>query len=183
MPKKKQKLTDSSDPEIFGTDDYFIHLITSCSTAKPMEFNPSELIKKKEGTFSAPDQIVSYMDKRMKQCLTKDEREALIKDHQRPDSTSCKVPAVDKYVKEFLGKKFPKEKDSELAKIQAAALLPIGPLTSAWNSLLQRGADEGPDMPVRASEVITMIQCTLCVSLEIYQNLFLKQDVPKFWKR
>ena len=162
-PKKKQKLTDGSDPEISGTDDYFIHLITSCSTAKSMEFDPSELVKKKEGTFSAPEQIASYLDKRMKRCLTKDEREALIKDHPRPDSASCKVPAVDKYVKEFLGKKFPKEEDSELAKIQAAALLPICPLTSAWNSLLQCGADEDPDMPVRASEVITMIQCTLCL--------------------
>ena len=128
-----------------------------------MEFDPSELVKKKEGTFSAPEQIASYLDKRIKRCLTKDEREALIKDHLRPDSASCKVPAVDKYVKEFLGKKFPKEEDSELAKIQVAALLPICPLTSAWNSLLQCGADEDPDMPVRASEVITMIRCTLCL--------------------
>ena len=39
-PKKKQKLTDGSGPEISGTDDYFIYLITSCSTAKPMEFDP-----------------------------------------------------------------------------------------------------------------------------------------------
>ena len=29
LPKKKQKLTDCSDPEISGTDDYFIHLIMS----------------------------------------------------------------------------------------------------------------------------------------------------------
>ena len=65
-----------------------------------------------------------------------------------PDFASCKVPAVDKYVKEFLGKKFPKEEDSGLAKIQAAALLLICPLTSAWNSLHQCGADEDPDMPI-----------------------------------
>ena len=29
LPKKKQKLTNSSDLEISGTDDYFIHLIMS----------------------------------------------------------------------------------------------------------------------------------------------------------
>ena len=37
-----------------GTD-YFIDLFTSCSTAKSIEFDPSELVKKKEGMFSAPD--------------------------------------------------------------------------------------------------------------------------------
>ena len=88
-----------------------------------MEFDPSELVKKKEGAFSAPDQIPGYLDKRMKWCLTKDEHEALIKDHRWPDSVSCKVPALDKYVKEFLGKKSPKEEDRKLAKIPAAALL------------------------------------------------------------
>ena len=88
-----------------------------------MEFDPSESVKK-AGMFTAPDQIASYLDKRMKQCLTKDKLEVLIKDHPWPDSMSCKVPVINKYVKEFLGKKFPKEEDSGLAKIQAAALLP-----------------------------------------------------------
>ena len=65
----------------------------------------------------------------MKQCLTKDEHEALIKDHPKPDLSSCKVPPVDKFMKEFLGKRFPpKEEGGELAKIQTAALLPICPL-------------------------------------------------------
>lgn len=39
-------------------------------SAKQMEFDPSELVKKKEGTFVAPP-IVSYLEKRMKQCLTR----------------------------------------------------------------------------------------------------------------
>ena len=60
----------------------------------------------------------------MKQCLTKEERKALIKDHPRPDSSSRKVLSVDKYTK-FLGKRFLKEEDSEQAKVQAAALLPV----------------------------------------------------------
>ena len=99
----------------------------------------------------------------MKRCLSKEEREALIKDHPRPDSPSCKVPAVDKYIKEFLGKRFPKEEDGELAKIQAAALLPVCPLASGWNSLLESGANEDPDMLVPVADVITMIQQTICL--------------------
>ena len=87
---------------------------------KPMDFDPSELVKK-AGKLTAPYQITSYLDKKMKQCLTKDELEVLIKDYPWLDFASCKVPAIDKYVKEILGKKFLKEEDSELAKIQAAA--------------------------------------------------------------
>ena len=71
-----------------------------------MEFDPAELVKKKEGTFCAPTVIADYLEKRMKRCLTKDEHEALIKDHPKPDLPACKVPAVDKFMKEFLGKRF-----------------------------------------------------------------------------
>ena len=113
------------------------------------------------------------MEKRMKRCLTKDEREALIKDHPKPDLPACKVPAVDKFMKEFLGKRFPKEKDGELAKIQAAALLPICPLAFAWNSLLDSGAGEDPEMLVPVTDVISMIQRTICL-IGMHQNLFLR---------
>ena len=97
----------------------------------------------------------------MKRYLTKDEHEALIKDHPKPDSPSCKVPAVDKFMKEFLGKRFPKEEDGELAKIQAATLLPICSLAFAWNSLLEIGADKDPDMLVPVTDVVSMIQRTI----------------------
>lgn len=128
-----------------------------------MEFDPAELVKKKEGTFCAPAVIADYLEKRMKRCLTKDEREALIKDHPKPDLPACKVPAVDKFIKEFLGKRYPKEEDGELAKIQAATLLPICPLAFAWNSLLDSGAGEDPEMLVPVTEVISMIQRTICL--------------------
>ena len=36
-----------------------------------MEFDPAELVKKKEGTFCAPAVIVNHLEKRTKQCLTK----------------------------------------------------------------------------------------------------------------
>ena len=72
----------------------------------------------------------------MKHCLTKEEREALFKEHPRPDLDSCVPPKVDKYMSEFWGKRMSKERDSELAKIQSAVLASIHPLTSTWQLLL-----------------------------------------------
>ena len=57
-----------------------------------------ELVKKKEGMFCALAVIADYLEKRMKQCFTKDD---LIKDHPKPDLLSCKVPAVDKFKRIF----------------------------------------------------------------------------------
>ena len=74
-----------------------------------------------------------YLDKHMKRCLSKEEREAMFKE---PDLQSCNPPKVDKYMSEFLGKRLPKEHDAELAKIQAAILAGVRPLTSAWQLLL-----------------------------------------------
>ena len=81
----------------------------------------------------------SYLDKHMKRCLTKEEREALFKEHPRPNLDSCVPPKIDKYMSEFLGKHVPKERDSELAKIQSAILASVRPLTSAWQLLLEAG--------------------------------------------
>ena len=106
---------------------------------------------------------MDYLENRMKWYLTKDEHKALIKDHPKPGSPSCKVPAVDKFMKEFLDKRFPKE-DRELAKIQAATLLLIYPLAFAWNSLLESRADKDPDMLVPVTDVISMIQHTICLT-------------------
>ena len=82
----------------------------------------------KEGKFRAPFVIADYLEKRMKWCLTKDECKVLTKDHTKSDSPSCKVPPIDRSMKIFLGKTFPEEEHGELAKIQAATLLPICPL-------------------------------------------------------
>jgi len=88
-PIKKQKLTNQTNLDV---------------STKQMEFNPMKLVKQKGGNFVAPEVITSYLDKILKQCLSKEEREALIKDHPRPDLPSCKVSVIDKYIKEFLGK-------------------------------------------------------------------------------
>ena len=73
------------------------------------------------------------------------------------------APKVDKYISEFLGKKFPKERDTELAKVQTAILACIRPLTSAWQDLLEEGLDEDTGMTVPATDVLSVIQRTLCL--------------------
>ena len=99
----------------------------------------------------------------MRRRLTKEEREALLKDHPRPDMASCKVPVVDKYIREFLGKRFPKDMDTELTKIQTGVLNIVCPLATAWSSLLEQGMAEDQDLVVPASQVAALIQRTICM--------------------
>ena len=40
------------------------------------QFDPASLVKSKEGTFSVPSTIKEYLNKHMKHCLSKEEREA-----------------------------------------------------------------------------------------------------------
>ena len=44
-----------------------------------------------------------YLNKHLKRCLPKEEREALSKEHPRLDLYSTVPPKVDKYLQEFLG--------------------------------------------------------------------------------
>ena len=78
-------------------------------------FDPSSLVKTKEGTFRAPQAIEKYLNKHLKRCLSKEEREAIFKEHPKPDLDSSMPPKADRYMIDFLGKHFPKEKASELS--------------------------------------------------------------------
>ena len=126
-------------------------------------FDPASLVKSKEGTFLAPPMMKKYLDKHMKRCLSKEERDAMFKEHPKPDLQSCNPPKVDKYISEILGKRLPKEQESELSKIQSAILAGVRPLTSAWQLLLDNGLENDLEMVVPASEVLTLIQCSLCM--------------------
>ena len=77
-------------------------------------FDPASLVQSRESTFTPPDQIVKYLQKNFKHCLSKQEREALFKEHRRPDTAVCVVPRVDKYITDFLGRRMPKDRDAEL---------------------------------------------------------------------
>ena len=126
-------------------------------------FKPGSLVKSKEGTFQVPSDIKEYLDKYMKRCLTKEEREALFKQHPRPNLDSCLPPKVDKYMSEHLGKRFPRERDTELSKIQTAILASIRPLTLAWQHLVEAKLEDNQSMVVPATEVLTLIQQTICM--------------------
>ena len=64
---------------------------------------------------------------------------------------------------EFPGKHMSKEHDRKLSKIQAAILASIRPLTSAWQHLTDEGLKEDPTMLVPGAEVLSLIQCTICL--------------------
>ena len=49
------------------------------------QFDPASLVKSKEGTFSVPSTMKKYLNKHMKRCLSKEEREAIFKEHPKPD--------------------------------------------------------------------------------------------------
>ena len=43
------------------------------------------LVEAKEGTFKVSRSMQRYIDKHLRRCLTKEERDALFKEHPRPD--------------------------------------------------------------------------------------------------
>ena len=126
-------------------------------------FDPASLVKAKEGTFKAPKTMQRYLGKHLKRCLSKEEREALFKEHPRPDVDACVPPKVDKYLFDFLGKRFPKQQDTDLTKIQSAVLASVRPVISAWQGLIEGGIDEDPEMSVPAVEVLSLCQRTICL--------------------
>ena len=64
---------------------------------------------------------------------------------------------------EHLGKRFLRERDTELSKIQTAILASIRPLTSAWQHLVEAKLEDNQSMIVPATEVLTLIQQTICI--------------------
>ena len=110
-----------------------------------------------------PRSIQKYLDKYLRHCLTKEEREALFREHRRPDLDTTLAPKADRYISDFLSKKFLLEQDTELMKIQTAVLTCIRPLTSAWQKLLEEGLEKNAEMMVPAREVLAVIQHSLCL--------------------
>ena len=96
---------------------------------------------------------------------------------------SCTLPKVDKFMTEYLGKYMPKDYDSELSKIQALVLgAHVRPLTTAWSHLVENGVEQDPGMIVQASEVMAMIQCTLCLVVNSVE-LISESRRGKSWKK
>ena len=127
------------------------------------QFDPASLVKAKEGTFRPTSKMTKYLEKHFKRCLTKEEREAIFKEHPRPDTKVCSVPLPDKYITDFLGSKFPREQDTQDKKIQASVLAIARPLTSAWQSLQDAGLEEDTRLVIPAPEVLGILQRTLCL--------------------
>ena len=126
-------------------------------------FEPSSLVQAKEGTFKVPPHMGKYLDCHLKRCLSKEERDALFKEHPKPDLASCNPPKVDRYMADFLGTRMPREHDNELVKLQSTTLAIVRPLASAWSHLMDAGLEADPGKVVPGTEVLTMLQRTLCL--------------------
>lgn len=129
-------------------------------------FDPSSLVKAKEGTMSVPEPIRTYLQKYLKCCLSKEEREALYKENPRPDLEETLPPKVDKFMMDFLGKKLPKEGDTDLVKIQTAVLACVRPLATAWQEMLDKTSEAGcepAEILLPADQIISLIQRVICM--------------------
>ena len=112
-----------------------------------------------------PRSIQKYLDKHLRHCLTKEGREALLKEHPRPDlDTTTLAPKANRYISDFLGKTLPREQDTELMKIQAEVLACTRPLTLVWQEFLEEGFKKTAEMMVPAREVLAVIQRSLCLA-------------------
>ena len=151
------------------------------------DFDPASLVQSREGTMKVPRSIQKYLDKHLRHCLTKEERKALLREHPRPDLDTTLAPKADRYISDFLGKKFPREQDTELMKIQTAVLACIRPFTSAWQEFLGEGFAENAKMMVPARDVLAVIQRSLCLvgnaSEYVFQTRRTKilEAIDKFW--
>ena len=98
-------------------------------------FDPTSLVKHKEGSFTPSRSMKRYLGKHLRRCLQKQEWEALNKEHPLPDIDACMAPKADKYLLDYLGKCFPRDQDNKLAKVQTAVLAIARPVMSAWQGL------------------------------------------------
>jgi len=152
-------------------------------------FDPAALVKSKEGSFKPPEELTTFMSKHFKRCLKKEEREAMFKDHPRPDISAATVPKADKYITDFLGKRFPKDQDAELMKVQAAVLGITRPLASAWKELHEARATKDASATVPAAEVMHLIQRTLCLVgnaseyISQTRRAHILEHIDKSWSR
>ena len=104
-----------------------------------------------------------YLRRHLKRCLSKEEWDALIKEHPLPDIDACTPPKADKYLVDYLGRRFPRDQDAKLNKVQSAILAIARPVVSAWQGLIESGLNDETNMSVPAEEVLTICQRTLCL--------------------
>jgi hypothetical protein len=77
---------------------------------------------------------------------------------------------------DHLGKCFPKDFDSRLNKVQTAVLAITRPVVSTWQSLLEGGLEEDPEVLVAEVEVLSLCQRVF------YPHLFHRMDQDTYFE-
>ena len=82
------------------------------------------------------------------------------KAHPVPRTFAAKPPVVDKFVKDYLKSRYPKQ-DGELAKLQSVMLKVCGRMTCMWSDLIEQDLLEDPDATISVHNVLEIIQRSL----------------------
>ena len=119
-----------------------IYLLDESEALEMVEFDPSVSPK---DSWEPPRSMVSFLEKHFNRSPSDSEREAIMRDFQKPNCEVLTVPKLDQEVKEQLKRKgkdpfFGGEKS--LYKIQEQLLDATGPLTCLWSDLLNKEAKD-----------------------------------------
>ena len=82
------------------------------------------------------------------------------KAHPVPSTFAAKSPVVDKFVKDYLKSRYPKQ-DGELMKLQSVMLKVCGPMTCMWSDLIEQNLLENPDATISVHDMLEIIQRSL----------------------
>ena len=77
-----------------------------------------------------------------------------------PRIFAAKPPVADKFVKDYLKSRYPKQ-HGELVKYQSAMLKVCGPMTCMWSDLIEQNLLENPDATISVQDVLEIIQRSL----------------------
>ena len=136
------------------------HVQPQVSNPTSHSFDPDVFDDEDDNTFVAQGVITEYLEKHFRRTLSKANRTAMHKAHPVPRTFAAKPPVVDKFVKDYLKSRYPKQ-DGELAKLQSVMLKVCGRMTCMWSDLIEQDLLEDPDATISVHNVLEIIQRSL----------------------
>ena len=79
-----------------------------------------------------------------------------------PRTFAAKPPLVDKFVKDYLKSRYPKQ-DGELVKLQSVMLKVCGPIMCMWSDLIEQNLLEDLDATISIHDMLEIIQRSLAL--------------------
>ena len=133
------------------------HVQSQVSNPASHSFDPDIFDDEDDNTFVAQGVITEYLEKHFRRTLSKASRMAMHKAYPMPRTFAAKPPVVDKFVKDYLKSRYPKQ-DSELAKLQSVMLKVCGLMTCMWSNLIEQDLLEDPNATISIHDMLEIIQ-------------------------